>query len=86
MKTLTAAQVKKLPVGTDVRLVRESTGRTGLLRVVKSGRRKMLRGVVTDHLHEIKDRQGWHYEEVDKDDKDGVGKGVNQSQQRESLD
>ena len=74
MKILTAAQVKKLPVGTDVRLVRESTGRTGLLWVVKSGRKKMLRGVVTGHLHEIKDRQGWHYEEVDKDDKNGVGR------------
>lgn len=39
-----------------------------------------------DDLHEIKDRQGWHYEEVDKDDKDGVGKGDNQSQQRQSID
>ena len=86
MKTLTAAQVKKLPVGTDVRIVRESTGQTGLLWVVKSGRKKMLRGVATKRLHEIKDRQGWHYEEVDKDDKDGVGKGDNQSQQREPLD
>ena len=86
MKTLTAAQVKKLPVGTDVRLVRESTGQTGLLWVVKSGRKKMLRGVVTGHLHEIKDRQGWHYEEVDKDDKNGVGKGNHQSQQWQSVD
>lgn len=86
MKTLTAAQVKKLPVGTDVRIVRESTGQTGLLWVVKSGRKKMLRGVVTSHLHEIKDRQGWHYEEVETDDKDRIGKGNSQSQQREPLD
>lgn len=73
MKTLTAAQVKKLPVGTDVRLVRESKGQTGLLWVVKSGRKKMLRGVVTGHLHEIKDRQGWHYEEVDTHDQNRTG-------------
>ena len=58
MKTLDAAGVKKLPVGTDVYLVREATGEKGLLYVVKSGRKKMLRGMTG--LHEIKDRAGWH--------------------------
>ena len=59
-KTLTADQVKKLPVGTDVFLIRESTGQWGMLWVVKSGRKKMLKGVAAEH--EIKDRAGWHYE------------------------
>jgi len=65
MKTLTAAQVKRLPVGTDVALVRESTGQRALLWVVKSGRKKMLRGVF-GWMHEIADRPGWHYEEAEK--------------------
>lgn len=59
-KTLTAEKVKKLPVGTDVFLVRECNGNTGRLFIVKSGRKKMLRGMMTEH--EIKDRAGWHYE------------------------
>ena len=59
-KILDAKKVKKLPVGTDVRVVRERTGETGMLWVVKSGRKKMLRGLMG--MHEIKDRAGWHYE------------------------
>lgn len=59
-KILTAAQVKKLPVGTDVVIVRESDNRTGSLWVVKSGRKTMLKGVYG--LREIVDRPGWHYE------------------------
>ena len=59
MKIVTADKVKKLPVGTDVYLVRNATGEKGLLYVVKSGRKKMLRGMTG--LHEIKDRAGWHY-------------------------
>lgn len=66
MNTLTAAQVKRLPVGTDVALVRESTGQRGMLWVVKSGRKKMLKGVL-GALHEITDRPGWHYEEKEHD-------------------
>lgn len=63
-KTVTAAQVKRLPVGTDVFLVREANGKEGMLWIIKSGRKKMLKGVVA--THEIKDRTGWHYEvEVD---------------------
>lgn len=60
MKTLTAEKVKRLPVGTDVIQVNEKTGSRGRLWIIKKGRRKMLRGIVT--LHEIKDREGWHYE------------------------
>lgn len=60
MKTLTAAQVKKLPVGTDVFLVREATGQRGRLWVIKEGRFKRLKGVMA--IHKIEDRPGWHYE------------------------
>lgn len=60
MKVLTAAEVKRLPVGTDVIVVNEKTGSRGMLWIIKRGRKKMLRGIVT--LHEIKDLEGWHYE------------------------
>lgn len=60
MKTLTAAKVKSLEPGTDVVLVNDKTGSRGRLWVIKSGRKKMLRGILTSH--EIKDREGWHYE------------------------
>lgn len=60
MKILPAAKVKKLPPGTDVSLVREATGQRGRLYVVKSGRKKMLKGLFG--THEITDRPGWHYE------------------------
>ena len=43
-------------------LVRDGTGKSGKLWVIKSGRKKMLRGVMG--LHEIVDRPGWHYEEA----------------------
>lgn len=59
-KTLTAEQLKKLPAGTDVLLVRESTGQVGRLWIVKNGRKKKLKGIMTEH--EIRDRAGWHYE------------------------
>lgn len=59
-KTLTVAQVKKLPAGTDVFLIRESTGQEGRLWIVKSGRKKILKGIMTEH--DIADRKGWHYE------------------------
>ena len=62
-KVLTAQKVKKLPVGTDVILVRDGTGKSGKLWVIKSGRKKMLRGVMG--IHEIADRPGWHYEEAE---------------------
>ena len=62
-KVLTAQKVKKLPVGTDIILIREGTGKSGKLSVIKSGRKKMLRGVMG--LHEIVDRPGWHYEEAE---------------------
>lgn len=44
MKILTAEKVKRLPPGTDVILVNEQTGSRGRLWIIKSGRRKMLRG------------------------------------------
>ena len=60
MKTLTAAKVKSLEPGTDVILVNDKTGSRGRLWVIKSGRKKMLRGILTSF--EIRDREGWHYE------------------------
>ena len=57
---LTAAQVKKLPVGTRIVLVENDTGKRGTLTIVKSGRKKMLRNL--DVLIDIKDTDGWHYE------------------------
>lgn len=63
MKTLTAKQVKRLPVGTDIYMVNEKTGEKGMLWIVKSGREKRLKGVST--IMDIKDRAGWHYEEVE---------------------
>lgn len=63
-KVLTAEKVKKLSPGTDVLFVRESDGAVGRFWVVKSGRKKLLKGVITEQ--EIIDRKGWHYEiEVD---------------------
>ena len=63
MKTLSAAQVKKLPVGTIVFIVKEDTGDHGRMWIVKSGRKKILKGIYTE-MH-IKDRAGWCYEVED---------------------
>ena len=59
-KTISASEVKKLPAGTDVWNVSEATGKAGKLWIVKSGRKKLLRGITV--FMEIKDREGWHYE------------------------
>lgn len=59
-KVLNAQKVKRLPVGTNVYVVREATNQRGLMWIIKSGRKKLLRGVYAQH--EIKDRAGWHYE------------------------
>ena len=58
MKVVTAAQLKKLPEGMTVHLIHGE--KKELLTLVKSGRKKMLRGSLA--LHEIKDRPGWRYE------------------------
>ncbi len=60
MKTLTAGNVKRLQPGTDVFLVEEKTGHRGRMWIIKSGRKKLLRGILS--THEIIDRPGWHYE------------------------
>ena len=60
MKIISADKVKKLPVGTDVYIVNESTGKSGLMWIIKSGRKKLLKGILS--THEIKDTDGWHYE------------------------
>lgn len=60
MKTLTAGNVKRLQPGTDVFLVEEKTGLRGRMWIIKSGRKKLLRGILS--THEIIDRPGWHYE------------------------
>lgn len=60
MKTLTAEKVKRLPPGTDVTIVKEEDGSVGHMWIIKSGRKKLLRGILS--THEIIDRPGWHYE------------------------
>jgi len=64
VKILTAEQVKRLPVGTDVRIVQNATGKYGLGYIVKSGKRKMLKCPLLDPVVII-DRVGYHYERVD---------------------
>ena len=65
MKVLTAEQVKRLPVGTDVYVVNDTTGERGKLWILRCGRRKMLKGPVTPVPMMIKDMDGMHYEEVE---------------------
>ena len=64
MKILSADQVKRLPVGTDIKIVQNSTGRYSLAYIVKSGRKKMLKKPLFDP-DVIIDRVGYHYERVD---------------------
>ena len=64
MRILTAEQVKRLPVGTDIKIVQNSTGRYSLSYIVKSGRKKMLKKPLMDPVVII-DRAGYHYERVD---------------------
>ena len=64
MKILSADQVKRLPVGTDIKIVQNSTGRYSLSYIVKSGRKKMLKKPLFDP-DVIIDRVGYHYERVD---------------------
>lgn len=60
MKTLSADKVKRLPPGTNVTIVREEDGSRGHLWIIKSGRKKLLKGILS--TYEIIDRPGWHYE------------------------
>jgi len=62
-KILTANKVKKLPEMTDILFVDESTGKAARLWIMRCGRKKMLKGVLTDP-REIKDFPGYHYERV----------------------
>ena len=61
MNTLTAEQVKRLPVGKDVRIVQNDTGKYELCYIVKSGKRKMIKKPLLDPVV-IVDRVGFHYE------------------------
>jgi hypothetical protein len=63
MNTLTAEQVKRLPVGTVVRIVQNDTGKYEPGYIVKSGKRKMLKCPLLDPVV-IVDRVGFHYERV----------------------
>ena len=56
--------MKRLPVGTDIKIVQNSTGRFSLSYIVKSGRKKMLKRPLLDPVVII-DRAGYHYERVD---------------------
>lgn len=67
-KVLSAEQVKKLPLGTVVNWVDEKSGKAARLWIVKSGRKKVLRGIITQF--NIKDREGCHYE-IEEEQKDG---------------
>ena len=62
-KILSVDQVKKLPVWTSIRIVDEKTGRSGIVWVVKSGNRKMLKGVYA--TMKIEYRHGFHYEAME---------------------
>lgn len=64
MKILTAEKVKRLEPGTDIFAVNEATGERGRLRIIKSGRKKILQGVFA--RYEIRDLPGTHYEVEDK--------------------
>ena len=66
-KVLSAAQVKKIPLETVVFMVNEKTGSIARLWIVKSGRKKTLRGILG--TYEIKDLEGWHYE-IEEEQKD----------------
>jgi len=68
VRILTAEQVKKLPVGTDIKIVQNSTGRYSLAYIVKSGRKKMLKKPLMDPVVII-DRAGYHYERVEDESK-----------------
>ena len=61
-KILSVQAVKKLKPGTDVLIVRESTGEAGRMWIVKSGNKKLLKGMGIFATYEIKERPGWHYE------------------------
>ena len=67
MKILTAEQVKRLPVGTDIKIVHNSTGSYSLCYIVKSGRKKMLKRPLFDPAV-IVDRVGYHYERVEENE------------------
>ena len=67
MKTVTAKQVKRLPLGTDVFLVNDKTGQRGSMWVIQNGRKKMLRGII--NVMEIKDMEGWH-DEIEEEQRD----------------
>ena len=68
MKVLSAEEVKRLPMGTVVFMVNEKTGSVGRYWIVKSGRKKTIRGILG--TYEIKDLEGWHYE-IEEEQKDG---------------
>lgn len=67
MKILTAEQVKRLPVGTDIKIVHNSTGSYIFSYIVKSGRKKMLKRPLFDP-DVIIDRVGYHYERVEENE------------------
>jgi hypothetical protein len=60
-KRVSASQVKRLPIGTTVYLVHDATGESGTLWIVKSGRKKLLKGIL-DITHEIAELPCLHYE------------------------
>lgn len=67
VKQLTAAGVKRLPVGTFIRRVRESDGAHADYILIKSGIKKVLRLLTSgDVTTEITDRPGWHFERDEK--------------------
>lgn len=62
MRVLSAEKVKKLPVGTDVYLVNDTTGEKGRFWVFRCGIHKMLKGVLTNEPIRIRDLDGMHFE------------------------
>lgn len=62
-RTLTAAAVKRLPIGSIVQRVRDKDGAHASFVVALSYKKKILRMIgCYDVISTIEDRSGWHYE------------------------
>ena len=59
-QVITAKEIKRLPAGTEINIIRESDGQIRIAEVVNCGKRKMLRG--PRGLSYIKDIPGYLYE------------------------
>ena len=63
-KRISVDRLKKLPEGTDVYYVEESTGRAARMWIGKTYKgRKLLKGIFSERwLSEVTEQHGWHFE------------------------